>query len=748
MSHLSYFRRKGAFLIASKGNIKGITLEINGEVTGLNSALSSVNSKSKDLNSELNQIQRLLKLDPTNTELLAQKSKVLADSVSNAKDKFDTLKTAAEQASSKLANGEIGEEQYRALQRELIKAEGNLNSLEKQANSSGNVLDDAGKQAKNSGDNAEKGSSGWSKLGNGISKTGELAGKAVLALGTAAMAAATGIGAMTVKAAENADEINTLSKQTGLSTDQIQKFQYASEQIDVSLDTLTGSMAKNIKSMKAVQDGTKLSVEAYEKLGVTVLNADGSLRDGQKVYNEVIDALGNMENSTERDAIAMQILGKSAQDLNPLILGGADALEELSAQAEEAGLILGQDALDNLNSFNDSIDNFKSTLSGSGSLFATAFAGPMANAMNSLTGYLQDLTSAFNQGGFTALSDKFGQILTDITNKISEHLPEIVEFGMNIIEKLVEGISQNLPTITQSALDIIMILVNSLLDMLPQLIDMGLQVIIQLALGIAQALPELIPTIVDTMLTIVETLIDNVDLLIDAAIAIIIALAGGIINSLPKLIEKAPIIIEKLVNAIIDNLPKLLEAAFQLISMLAKGIVENLPLLLESAGSIINTIVDGLGQFWQNIVDAGHQIVEGLWAGIKGAGRWLYNQVAGFIQGLINSVKSALGIHSPSRIFSEIGGNMSLGMAEGFTSKMSEVSSMMRKAIPTSFNDLGININSSYSGAGGTSSAGNTKTYTTNNDNSFRVATMNINNHSGSDFAQIVRQAKMIAQTS
>ncbi len=127
--------------------IKGLTIAINGETTGLDKALSGVNRKSKDLQTELRSVEKLLKLDPSNTELLGQKQKLLADSVQSAKEKLDTLKTAAEQAQDKLANGEIGDDQFRALQREIITAEKNLENLEDQSKEFGSVFSEQVRQA-------------------------------------------------------------------------------------------------------------------------------------------------------------------------------------------------------------------------------------------------------------------------------------------------------------------------------------------------------------------------------------------------------------------------------------------------------------------------------------------------------------------------------------------------------------------------------------------------------------------------
>lgn len=690
------------------GTIKGLTIEIGGETSSLEKSLTNVNKHSKSLQGELREVERLLKLDPTNTELLAQKQKLLADSVANATEKLDKLKIAAEQAKEKLANGEIGEDQYRSLQREVIKAEQNLNGLEKQANTSGDELHKAGKKAKESGDDADKGKSGWSNLGDGIGKAGELAGKAVVALGTAAFSAAAGIGAMTVSAAENADEITTQSKQTGIATDTLQKFMYASERVDVSFETLSGSMSKLTKNMGSAKDGTGPAAEAFKTLGISITDSTGQLRDNEDVFNDAINALGQMTNETERDALAMAMFGKSAQDLNPLILGGADALKTLGEEAEAAGLILGGEQLDNLNAFKDSMDGFKATLKGSGSLFATAFAGPLADSMNTLTGYLKELAAAFNEGGFSALADKFGEILGEIINTIGENMPKIIQFGIDVIKKIIEGISQNIPALIQGAMEIMNMLVKTLLEMLPQLIEMGLQVIIQLALGIAQSLPELIPAIVDCIITIVETLIDNIDLLIDAAIAIVIALAEGIIQNLPKLIEKIPVLITKLVTAIIENIPKLLEAAVQIIVMLAKYIIENVGKLLEAGWEIIKTIGKSIADAAVRLWEIGKGIVTGIWEGIKNAGKWLWDQISGFFTGIIDGVKEFLGIHSPSTVFSGIGKFMAQGLGEGFTGSMKGIARNMQNAIPTDFEgNLAYAVTPSYAGAAaqGTSTA-------------------------------------------
>lgn len=328
--------------------IKGIIVDIGADTQPLEKALKGVNQTSRDMANELKQVERLLKLDPTNTELLAQKQKLLSDSIANTKDKLNTLKEAEKQAQEQFAQGKISEEQYRSLQREIISTEQDLKKLENSAKELGTSL------TRSLDASAEK----FKDFG---SKTEDI-GKKMLPLTGVITGAAAGAFGLAVNAGKAADDINTLSKVTGLSTEEIQKFQFASDVIDVSLDTLTGSMAKLIKNMESAIQGSKNQEEAFKTLGVEIVNVDGSLRNNQEVFNEAINALGKMENETQRDALAMQIFGKSAQDLNPLILGGPDALTELGKQAEDAGLILSQDALDAVNEFNDELDILKAML--------------------------------------------------------------------------------------------------------------------------------------------------------------------------------------------------------------------------------------------------------------------------------------------------------------------------------------------------------------------------------------------------
>lgn len=321
--------------------VSGITIEIDGETSGLEKALSSVNKKAYDIQKELKEVEKGLKFDPKNTELLSQKQKLLGDAVQNTGEKLKGLKDAQKQVDEQFKNGEISEEQYRGFQREVIKTESNLKSLEEQLKNVNNKWNDSAKA-----------------LGEFGKKTEELGNK-VAPVSKAAAGALTGLIGVAVGAGAAADDINTLSKQTGLSVEEIQKFKMASDTIDVSMDTLTGSLSKLTKNMAGAKDGTGPVAEGFKQLGVSIVDSQGNLRDNEDVFYESIDALGNMTNETERDALAMQLFGKSAQDLNPLILGGADALREMGAAADAKGLIMSQEEIDKANEMQDTLDSIK-----------------------------------------------------------------------------------------------------------------------------------------------------------------------------------------------------------------------------------------------------------------------------------------------------------------------------------------------------------------------------------------------------
>ena len=244
------------------------------------------------------------------------------------------------------------------------------------------------------------------------------------ALGAAATAAVAGLFAFTRDSAQWADQLNTLSKTTGIGTDELQKFAYASDLIDVSVETMTGSLTKLTRNMQsASESGTSAAAKAFEQLGISVTDASGQLRDRQQVFYEIIDALGKIENVTERDAISMNIFGRSAQELNPLILGGAQTLKQLGDEAERAGLILDQTTLNGLNEFNNKIDLLKAK----GTQIKNLAASEMTPALEGLLEVGDELLNEIKEMA------KSGEL-----KKMAKDAGKIIKDGANALKNLIE----------------------------------------------------------------------------------------------------------------------------------------------------------------------------------------------------------------------------------------------------------------------------------------------------------------------
>lgn len=309
--------------------IKGITIEIGGNTTELSKSLKGVNSQIKNTQSQLKDVEKLLKLDPKNTDLLRQKQKLLADAVNETKEKLKQLKDA--QAQMDASGVDKNSAQYQALQREIIATEQDLKKAQA-------AYRDFGSVAKQ-------------QLQVVSQKSAELAQK-TRGLSTAAAGALTAIGGLAYKTAQNADELNTMAKQTGFATDELQKMQYASDRIDVSLETITGAAAKMTKQLGSNED-------KFASLGVATRDVNGNFRSTSDIFYDTVKALSQIQNETERDTAAMDIFGKSANELAGVIDDGGAALKEFGQEAEDAGLIMSQDTLDSLNQVNDEIDRLK-----------------------------------------------------------------------------------------------------------------------------------------------------------------------------------------------------------------------------------------------------------------------------------------------------------------------------------------------------------------------------------------------------
>ena len=355
------------------GNIKGITIEFQGDTTRLDKALRQIQNNTKSLDRELKQVDKALKFNPTNVELWRQKQQLLTQKVDETKKKLDTLKQA--QAQMDAQGVDKNSEEYRKLQRDIIVTGNQVKTFEGQLRQIGNVnLRAASEQVK--------------EMGNKLTQAGE----AMRGLSMAAAGVVASLGAAAYKAGQNADDLNTLSKVYSMSTTDLQKYSVAADLVDVSVEDIAKSHVKLGKSMYSAQNGSSTMTEAFDKLGVSITNSDGSLRNSDEVWQETISKLGQMTNETERDALAMQLMGKSAANLNPLIEDNGETYKNLSETLSKYGLdFVDQETLDKANQFNDELDTMKAI----GSVALATVGSQLASSLAPALEKVVDLVGRF-----------------------------------------------------------------------------------------------------------------------------------------------------------------------------------------------------------------------------------------------------------------------------------------------------------------------------------------------------------------
>jgi phage-related minor tail protein len=254
----------------------------------------------------------------------------------------------------------------------------NISGLEKQLKKAQKSLRDASKNLKS--------------IGEAFSKNVTVP---IVAVGTA-------LAAMTLNAAKAADDLNDLSSITGISTTQLQEMSYAGTILGTDLETMTSAQTKLTRSVFEATKGNKEAIKAFQELGIQIYDNNGNLKDANTIFWEVLDALGKIEDPILRDGLAMQLMGKSAQELNPLIKAGSEEIKKYMEQAERLGLVLGPDQVKQLADLNDAWDTLKLQFAAAGSAIAAQLAPYLLQLFQTLSSYIPKVVE-FIQG----LIDKF-----------------------------------------------------------------------------------------------------------------------------------------------------------------------------------------------------------------------------------------------------------------------------------------------------------------------------------------------------
>ena len=699
-------------------------------------AINDINMNLKTLGTEMRAVASQFDKNDNSTKALTAKNEVLNKQVEEQKKKLAELQKGLAAATEKYGENDKVTQRWKQA---VNKATAELNKMERE-------LEKNKEELSNNTKWADKFSDAIGKMGKGLANIGGTIGKAAIegvkAVGVASVAAGAAALKLASDVGKTADDLITLSNQTGISAQKLQEWDYAMRFIDVDMDTMTKSMARLVRSMDNANKGSKDVVEAFNKLGVSWKDSAGNMRNNQEVFNDLIDALGKIENETERDALAMRLFGRSAQELNPLIQAGSEELARLSEEAHKVGAVLSDEALASAGQFDDMMQTLEASMKGLTATLGVAILPAVQEVVNSVVAVVPKITEAIKTGNWEeagqAITDGINSLLEKITGAlpglaimasniigglansivvaIPQVLPPLIDATVQLMNTLVQVFIDNGPMLINAGVNAIVMLINGIVNSLPQIIDAGLKLIMALANSLINNLPKIIDATIKIISALVDGFLKLLPELIPVAIEMIVALAKGLIDALPKLIEKLPEIVKTIVAVIIDNLPLLINAAIEIISTLINAMLDNLPLIINGAVEIIAALATGLIDALPQLVAAmpkiifaivnafveydwkqlGKNLIEGLWKGINDMGAWLKERITGFVSGIGKTIKEFFGIESPSKLMAEYGRYIAEGLAQGIeenSKKVQDATMVMANIIDNAFNQVKNSVN-------------------------------------------------------
>jgi TP901 family phage tail tape measure protein len=716
----------------------GPTIGIDGEAQ-FRQAISNINTNLKTLGTEMEAVSSKYDKNDKSQEALTAQNQVLNKQIDAQRQKLAELQKGLDAAAGKYGENEKVTQGWKQA---VNHATAELNKMENQLKENNSTLDNYGKEADQATEKTNKLHTALGKVGTGLKGIGGVVGKAavagIAAVGAAATAAAAGAWKMATSSADYADEVQKSADVTGLSAERVQELTYAGKNLGVEFDTIAGAQAKLTKAMDASKGGTGKQAEAFKALGISVLDANGNLRNSQDVMNEAFTKLNSVGNETERDALAMQLFGKSAMELNPLIKAGGDELNRLTQEARENGAVLSGEQIAALDAFGDSIENLKASGQGLAANITTAILPALNGLIGNVKNVTKEIGTAVKTGDWSQVGVAISDGLNSIISQLSGMLPKLANMASTIIgglaSALVNAIPQVLPPLIQATLQLLDVLIKIFVDNGSMLLNAGIDAVMMIIDGIVEALPKFLDAAVKLIVRFVDKLIEITPKLIDAAVSImfalvdgildllpelipltievIVALAKGLIEALPKLIEKLPQIVQTIVDVIIEYLPWIIDAAIEIIITLTKTILENIPLIIEAALKIMGALLKAFISFlpeialfvprlfdelWNSITsinwaELGLNIITGIVDGVVSAAKNIANAVVNAARSALDAAKNFFGIQSPSTVMrDQVGKMIGLGMAEGIADSAKQVDAAMNKLNKGLTTDVSVN---------------------------------------------------------
>lgn len=558
------------------GSVISLGIQVDGEKT-FNSAISAIDAEIKSFASGIGAADEAMKAMGGDAEASAKKQDLLAKSVEANNEKMKLLTQQYDNAKARL--GELGRaldaarasgdpaaidkaaNAYNRQSVEVSKLSGKISATEKAIAQANNAMQ-AGTQAADSegaamaetGRRSDELAEAVQKMSNimQVDFAAKAAGMVVNAFKTivsGAIDAGKAVLNLTTEAGAYADTIATLAETSNVDVVNLQKWEYASQFIDTEVSTITGSLTKLQVNMASSNEAT---AAAFEQLGVSVRDSSGNFRDSEQVFWDVVDALGGVSNQVERENLAMTLLGKSANELNPLINAGSEAFKALGDEAQAAGLILSEDAVGALGNVDDAMNRVNSAITGVKNTVAVAFAPAVEELANGASQVVTAMIGMVNgtEGSTEQFMSAIDNMVDTAVSLLDSMLPTVLDIGIRVITSLVEGILNNIGKITDSITRVIRQLLDTIIKHLPQILKAGVDILLAIIDGIIDAIPQLVSALPQIIEAIVSGLARLAPRLLDVGVSIIKGIWEGIKQGIKSLASAVGGLFGKLLDAI------------------------------------------------------------------------------------------------------------------------------------------------------------------------------------------------------
>lgn len=532
----------------------GFRLGVEGE-RDFKKTLADINQTYKVLGSEMKLVASQFEKNDNSIEALSARNEVLNKQIDVQKGKIETLRDALKNASESFGENDKRTKNWQV---QLNNAEAALNNMERelkdntaQMNKTGAAADHMGDEIKQSGKQADDARSGFDNLKKTLSTVGAALGATIAAIGTAA---GKEIWDMANDTAEAGDEIDKQSQKLGISAENYQKLSYAMERSGADVEDFKKGTANITKELANMQNGVSGAGSMFDQLEISVRNADGSFKSTEDVLLSTIDALSNMQDETQRNALANSVFGKSYQEILPLLNSGSDGIRQLMDEAEQYGMVMSDDAVAASAAFEDSLTKLKGTITGvKNSLMSELLPG-----ITSVTDGLSELFAG-NDDGAEMIKEGIQNVIESVTDMIPEAVSllstvasAILEAAPDVLQTLASSIIELLPEFFEFAFE----------DFLPNLITSILSIGEQLLTSFSEQLPTLLPQIASTIVDVLTDLFspENITRFVEILLSLVKNIIAGLKDALPILIQGVFSLITGLVEALPDIIQMIVDA--------------------------------------------------------------------------------------------------------------------------------------------------------------------------------------------